>query len=208
MSRSARRRPSASLVVASLALVVACTGSGYAAGIAQNSVGTAQLKTNAVTSVKVANNSLTGADVKESALGPVPRAGNATTVGGVPASGLLRTSGCQRGKVLGFVRVRGRGLPISEVYSTAGLEIPYNCAGGVVEMRHLYVGEYVVRFVGNVAEFAFAQVLWESFSDRVCASVRKSPITPTDPDGGSFIVLTYDCRTGADVDTDLTLLLP
>lgn len=126
----------------------------------------------------------------------------------MPASGLLRTTGCQRGKVLGFVRVLGRNLPIIPNYGTAGLEIPYNCAGGVVEMRHPYVGEYVVRFVDNGAEFAFVQVVWNQFSDKVCASVRKSPRTQGDPDSLSFIVLTFDCRTGADVDTDVTLMLP
>jgi hypothetical protein len=79
------RRPSASMVVALIALVVAMGGTGYAAiTLPKNSVGTAQLKKNAVTtkkikkgavnSKKVKNDSLTGADILESSLGKVPSA--------------------------------------------------------------------------------------------------------------------------------------
>ncbi len=52
-------RPSPALVVASLALLVALTGTSYAAvTLANNSVGTVQLKTGAVTSPKVRDGSL------------------------------------------------------------------------------------------------------------------------------------------------------
>jgi hypothetical protein len=47
------------MVVASLALLMSLAGTGYAATVLpRNSVGTAQLKNNAVTSAKVANGSL------------------------------------------------------------------------------------------------------------------------------------------------------
>jgi len=72
-------RPSASLVVAVLALVVALGGVSYAAiTLPKNSVGTPQLKKaavttkkikrNAVTSAKVRADTLTGADIDESTL--------------------------------------------------------------------------------------------------------------------------------------------
>lgn len=63
-------------VASTLALVVALGGGGaaVAAGVAKNSVGTKQLKANAVTSAKVKNDSLTGKDVQESTLGQVPSA--------------------------------------------------------------------------------------------------------------------------------------
>jgi hypothetical protein len=83
-------RPSPAMLVACLALFVALTGSAVAAGIAKNSVGTAQLKKNAVTGVKikssavvgsdVKDDSLTGADVNESSLGTVPSAASAQSI--------------------------------------------------------------------------------------------------------------------------------
>jgi hypothetical protein len=65
MRRILRHRPSPALVVACLALAVALSGVGYAAVvIPRNSVGTAQLKTDAVVSKKVKNGSLLAADFK------------------------------------------------------------------------------------------------------------------------------------------------
>jgi hypothetical protein len=77
--RLVHRRPSPSMVIACLALAVALSGAGYAAIVLPaNSVGTLQLKRNAVKSSKVALNTLKGVDIKESTLGRVPSAANAT----------------------------------------------------------------------------------------------------------------------------------
>ena len=67
-----RRAPSPALVIASLALLVALAGTGVAAvsALPRASVGTAQLKSNAVTSAKVRNSTLLRADFKP---GQVPR---------------------------------------------------------------------------------------------------------------------------------------
>lgn len=55
----ARRYPSPALVVASIALAISLGGTGYAAlRLPANSVGTPQLKQNAVTSIKVRNGAL------------------------------------------------------------------------------------------------------------------------------------------------------
>ncbi len=94
-------RPSPAMAVALLALVLALTGTAYAA-LGKNSVGTRQLKAQAVTTGKIANNavngakvadgSLTGSDINIGALGTVPdatsaaSAGNAGTVGGHSAA--------------------------------------------------------------------------------------------------------------------------
>src|SRR5262245_66422142 len=60
-----RLRPSPAMVVACTALVFAMTGAGYAAGmLGPNTVGTKQLKKNAVISAKVKNGSLLRADFK------------------------------------------------------------------------------------------------------------------------------------------------
>lgn len=69
-------RPSPALVVAVIALVFAMAGSGYAAiqSLPKKSVGTKQLKANAVTGAKVKNNTLTGKKIKLGTLGTVPTA--------------------------------------------------------------------------------------------------------------------------------------
>jgi hypothetical protein len=98
------------MVVAMIALVLALTGTAFAA-LGKNSVGTRQLKSKAITTGKIANSavngakvadhSLTGAEINIGALGTVPHAtsadsaGNANTVGGhsaacPPATVLLR----------------------------------------------------------------------------------------------------------------------
>ena len=65
-----RRRPSPALVVASLALLVALTGTGVAAvsAIPRNSVGSLQLKPNSVTNAKIRANAVTSAKVKNRSL--------------------------------------------------------------------------------------------------------------------------------------------
>lgn len=79
--------PSPAMAVALLALVLALTGTAWAA-LGKNSVGTRQLKAQAVSTGKIANNavngakvadgSLTGSDINIGALGTVPEATNAT----------------------------------------------------------------------------------------------------------------------------------
>jgi hypothetical protein len=82
-------RPSPAMVVAMTALIVALTGSAYAAiSVPRNSIGTRQLKAKSVTNGKLANNSvtggkvapesLTGANINLAALGTVPQAANAS----------------------------------------------------------------------------------------------------------------------------------
>jgi hypothetical protein len=64
-------RPSPALVIACLALVVALSGTGYAdvLHVPFNSVGTSQLRANAVVSSKVKNRSLLATDFKVGELG-------------------------------------------------------------------------------------------------------------------------------------------
>jgi hypothetical protein len=76
--------------LALLALFFALGGTSFAAANAllpRNSVGTKQLRKNAVISSKIKNNSVLGADILESSLGLVPSAANAQSLGGTPASG-------------------------------------------------------------------------------------------------------------------------
>jgi hypothetical protein len=79
MSRKLRYWPSPAMVIGGVALAIALGGTSYAAvtALPSNSVGTKQLKRNAVIGSKVKNDSLTGADVLESSLAKVPTAANA-----------------------------------------------------------------------------------------------------------------------------------
>jgi hypothetical protein len=68
------------MVVACIALTVALSGASYAAvALPRNSVGTKQLKANAVKSPKVAANTINGSDVNEATLGMVPSANTANS---------------------------------------------------------------------------------------------------------------------------------
>ena len=74
MRRILRHRPSPAMVVACIALTIALGGTSYAAvNLPRNSVGTAQLKKNVITSAKVKNFSLLRADFKRGQLPAGPR---------------------------------------------------------------------------------------------------------------------------------------
>ena len=70
MLKRYRRAPSPAIVIASLALLVALSGTSVAAisQLARNSVGPAQLKRNAVTNPKLASNSVRSAEVRNGSL--------------------------------------------------------------------------------------------------------------------------------------------
>ena len=84
IARLLRHRPSPAIVIACVALLLALGGVSWAATtLPRNSVGTAQLKNNAVTSRKVKNHSLLRADFKS---GQIPR-GPAGPAGPAGATG-------------------------------------------------------------------------------------------------------------------------
>ena len=72
-------RPSPAMVVAVAALVLAMVGTGYAAfKLPKKSVGTVQLKANAVTNAKIKNKTITGKKLNLKKLGTVPSATHAS----------------------------------------------------------------------------------------------------------------------------------
>jgi hypothetical protein len=108
--QASNRRPSPALVISIIALVVALTGTAFAAGLGKNSVGSRQLKSksvttgkiaqNAVTGAKVAKETLTGADIKISQLPPVPNANEATHAKNADTLGENHTASCPGGSTL------------------------------------------------------------------------------------------------------------
>ncbi len=90
-------RPTPSMVVACLALAIALSGTAVAASVAlaPNSVGTAQLRNNAVITTKVKNGTLLAADFKAGQLkaGPAGAAGPAGPAGPAGAAGAAGPAG-------------------------------------------------------------------------------------------------------------------
>jgi hypothetical protein len=86
MAKYLGHRPSPSMVISVIALIVAMGGTGYAAlSLPKNSVGSKQIKKNAVTASKIKKNAITGSKVKDGSLTGADL--NAGTVGKVPAAG-------------------------------------------------------------------------------------------------------------------------
>lgn len=95
-------RPSPALVVAFLALFVALSGTSYAVSqLPTKSVGTKQLKNNAVTGVKVRDGSLRAADFRRGEL-PKGPAGAAGPQGPPGASGMSQSGGAWASRRPGF----------------------------------------------------------------------------------------------------------
>jgi len=141
-----RLRPSPAMVVACTALLFAMTGAGYAAGmLGPNTVGTKQLKKNAVISSKVKNNSLTGADVLESSLAKVPAAANADAAGtantATTATNATNATNAANANTVGGNTVRkfgvavAPGAPAQTVLDLGGLIITLTCPGGATTLR-------------------------------------------------------------------------
>src|SRR5215217_1407715 len=113
--RKLRGRLSFANVMSAIAVFIALGGTSYAISkLPKNSVGTIQIKKNAVKGSKVAQDSLTGADIKESTLNTVPKAvdaqnavnaqtaANALTLGGLSPTQIAEASkvGCPGGMQL------------------------------------------------------------------------------------------------------------
>ncbi|MFM8562007.1 MAG: hypothetical protein ACKOB9_07915 [Solirubrobacterales bacterium] len=111
-----RRHLTPSLVISMIALFVALGGASYAAiRIPKNSVGTSQLKKNAVNSTKVKDRSLLATDFKA---GQLPRGeqgpkGDTGATGATGASGVTAANGASR-EGLG----NGFGITLSHIFQT------------------------------------------------------------------------------------------
>jgi hypothetical protein len=104
MRRTARSRLTYGNVTATLALFVALSGGAYAAStlparsvgskqLKKNAVVRSKIKRNAVNGSKVARNSLTGADVRESSLGRVPSAVSANSANAAGSAATATSAG-------------------------------------------------------------------------------------------------------------------
>lgn len=117
--RNLLRRPSPAMVVACLALLVALGGTSIAAVnqlVPPNSVGTAQLKNNAVTGQKVRNGAVTGAKVQNRSLRRVDFAPGQLPAGPTGPQGPAGPAGPQgpagAAGVIGAITVRTNSISV------------------------------------------------------------------------------------------------
>jgi hypothetical protein len=99
MAQNRRRRPSAALIVAIIALVVAATGTAVAAGTRVD--GDSLIKRGSLSGNRLRDRTLTGLQIKASTLGTVPNAKNANELGGRPPSAYLGGGGGGGGSQIG-----------------------------------------------------------------------------------------------------------
>lgn len=211
------RRPSVTTVIAFVALFLAIGSTSHAAGLLTGK----QVKNESITGkdVKnltgkdVKNDKLSGLDIDETTLEDVPyalKADDANKVSGLAAPDLMKTFGCETGKVLGFARIKANSGAMPDAYTSSPTYIDSveNCYPSLIIARRLAVGRYLVKFPSNPAALAFAQVRFdnESADADVCAAVRKVVAAGTDK--GAFAVELRQCGTPIYRDADFTLLLP
>jgi hypothetical protein len=141
MRRLLQHRPSPSMVVALIALVVAMGGGAYAAvKLPKNSVGTKQLKNNSVTSVDVKNRSLKRRDFGRGQLpaGPTGPAGATGPRGETGPAGPFPSGNLQSGTTLRGAFSLGEfqtapnsvSTEISFIYRLASAPTPHYIASG------------------------------------------------------------------------------
>jgi hypothetical protein len=95
MAQLRQRRPSAALVVAIVALVVAASGTAVAASRLVS--GDSLIKKHSLSGDRLRNDSVTGKELKLGSLGQVPSARNAASLGGHPASAYALVGGSGSG---------------------------------------------------------------------------------------------------------------
>jgi hypothetical protein len=110
-----RLRPSPALIVASLALAVAVSGTAYAAVTINGS----SIADHTIAGRKLVNDTLTGTQVRETGLGTVPKAANAGTVGGITVRKIF------------YAPAAASPTPV-KILGLGGLTLTASCNGGTV----------------------------------------------------------------------------
>lgn len=140
-----RVRPSPAMVVACIALVFSVTGAGYAAGmLGPNTVGTKQLKKNAVISSKVKNRSLLAVDFKAGQLPQGPK-GDKGDAGAPGAPGQQGAQG-----------VPGEAVAYATVNEDGTIEAAQSKNITAAMVTHPATGVYCFRNLGFTATSAIA----------------------------------------------------
>ena len=191
------RRPSPSMIVACIALVVALGGTGLAASlingnrIQQNSLPGDRVKDASLAGVKVKANTLSGAQINERGLGKVPSAAtadvarNAGRLGGLPAAGYdsLRQQTIPSGTtVIGAFGISSR-VPVG--------------GGGPNDVREVVSLSGLASADLTDATVNFANAAGAADADGTCAG---SAATPSAPPGKVCLYLSATQGAGTVVD--------
>lgn len=190
-----RSHISAGHVLITVALMATSATGAYAAGLAANSVGTTQLKKNAVTSAKIKNQSVKKADLAPNARGmagpagpagapgavgpegPVGAQGPAGAQGGVGPQGPIGPQGASGSKA--WVAVGSSGFtvdsfgPAATITKRDGFEGQYCITGAFTEVSDAYMINADATFTGYA-------VIQSRATNNVCWA-----------DGNGFWVRTY-----------------
>jgi len=136
--------PSPATVIATIALLVALAGTGYAAtALPANSVGNRQLQNNAVTSSKVKDHSLLKVDFASGQLVAGPR-GSVGPPGPPGAAGARGPTG-----------PAGAGGTSSLEWAVVDATGNLARSSGVLSVGHLGTGNYIVKFNKNISQCAW-----------------------------------------------------
>lgn len=144
-------RPSPALIVASLALAVAVSGTAYAAATINGS----SITDHSIAGRKLINNTVTGAQIKESRLATVPHAANANTVGGITVR-----------KV--FYAPKTKSATPKTILHLGGLVLTATCANGDLE----------VAMTSTVDHAHLASEMWNSAGDGSADGLHHSDFGP------------------------------
>jgi hypothetical protein len=144
-------RPSPALIVASLALVVAVSGTAYAAA----TINGRSIAAHSIAGRKLMNNTLTGAQINESHLATVPKAANATAVGGITVR-----------KV--FYAPRTNSTTPTTILHLGGLVLTATCSHGDVE----------VVMTSTVDHAHLTSEMWNSAGDGSADGLHHSDFGP------------------------------
>jgi hypothetical protein len=182
-------RPTASLIVACLALLVALAGTGVAAVtvvLPRNSVGNAQIQNNAVTSTKVKNGSLLRADfragqIPAGAVGPAGPAGPAGAAGPAGPAGAAGAAG--PGAKWALVKSDG-----TIVAQSGGITLTSKPAAGtyILDFGAAVTGHLVVASSGLASDTAFRGTV----SGGPCGGTAEGVVCPSGNDTSHVIVFT------------------
>ena len=188
-------RISPSWAVTTVALVLAASSGAYAAGLAANSVGTAQLKKNAVTTAKVRNGTLTQKDFKpgtqlQGPAGPAGPTGPAGPVGPAGPKGDTGPAG-PAGSAEAWVTVASMG----------GILASENATG--VTGTRLAPGRYCVTG-GTFVENEFGAYVASIYSPNTVAHQAVFPFG-VDPACSTGVIVYIYAEDGDPLDAPFTL---
>ena len=152
-------RPSPATVIATIALLVALAGTGYAAvTLPRNSVGNAQLQANAVTSSKVKNSSLLKVDFAPGQLPAGPR-GSVGPPGPPGSAGARGPTG-------------PAGASGSSLWAVINPDGTIARRSGVLSASHTQTGIYRVQFNRNVTQCAWLATIGSAVSKTLYGMVE------------------------------------